>query len=210
MNKNEKVKIIAEVAIMTAIAFALDFLQGGLTRGLFPNGGSIGLAMVPILVLAYRRGFVPALVSGFILAIIQMTGGVYAIASEWYSVILQILLDYVLAYPLVACAGLFYQKFRESEAKSDRIKWIIIGSVLGGFLKYVSHVLSGVLFWKNADFAGGPFLYSVLYNGTYMIPNIIIATLLLVLLLNSAPHIFLLVNYHGKSNNQNEEVKNNE
>ena len=206
MEKNEKVRIIIEVAIMTAIAFALDFVQGGLTRGLFPNGGSIGLAMVPILVLAYRRGFVPALISGFILAIIQMAGGVYAIASEWYSVLLQILLDYVLAYPLVAFAGLFYKNFHNEENKKSRTKWIIIGSVLGGLLKYTSHVLAGMFFWKNLDFAGGPVLYSFLYNGSYMIPNIIISTLLVVLVAYNAPSIFLVENkkLNTKEANTNE------
>ena len=199
MEKNERVRIIVEVAIMTAIAFALDFLQGGLTRGLFPNGGSIGLAMVPILVLAYRRGFVPALISGLILAFIQMAGGVYAIASEWYSVVLQILLDYVLAYPLVAFAGLFYNKFHNEENKKARTKWVIIGCVLGGLLKYSSHVLAGILFWKNFDFSGGPTLYSFLYNGTYMIPNIVISTLLVVLVAYNAPNIFL-VDYKRTSN----------
>ena len=205
MNKKEKVDIIVEVAIMTSIALSLDFLQGGLTRGLFPNGGSIGLAMVPILVLAYRRGFIPALISGFILAIIQMAGGVYAIANEWYNVLLQILLDYVLAYPLVAFAGLFYHKYHSEESNKKRAKWIIIGSILGGLLKYTAHILSGILFWKNLTFNGGPVLYSFLYNGAYMIPNIILCTVLLVIISYKAPNLFLFDNKEevvGGDNNE--------
>lgn len=187
MENNEKIKIITEVAIITAIAFGLDYLQGGLSRGLFTNGGSIGVAMIPIMLLAFRRGYIPALISGFILSTIQMVGGVYAIANSWYNVLLQVALDYILAYPLVAQAGLFYKKFQNAKTSKERIGWIIIGCVLGGMLKYVSHVLSGALFFSDLS-------YSLLYNGAYMIPNTIICTTIMVLILLKAPQLFLLPN----------------
>lgn len=190
--KKFNTKIIAEIAIFSAIGLALDFIQGGLWRGVFTNGGSIGLSMVPILIIAYRRGFIPALLTGLIISLLQMLGGIYVISNTWYNIFLQISLDYILAFPLVAMAGIFFKQFKNAETKGQKVKWIIIGSVIGGLGKFLSHFLAGILFWKNFDFAGGYVLYSLVYNGAYMLPNIIISTLLVVLIFLKAPQLLLL------------------
>ncbi len=192
-NKIFSTRGIAEIAIMTAIAFGLDFLQSGIWRGLFPNGGSIGLAMLPILILCYRRGFIPALISATILAFLQLTGGLYVISDTWDKVLAQILFDYILAYPVVAFAGLFYKPFQNATTTKARIKWVLIGSIIGGFLKFVCHYISGVVFWPNAKY-GGPYIYSLVYNGSYMLPSIIICCAVMVILVARMPQFFLLNN----------------
>ena len=192
-------KEITEIAIFSAIAFALDVFQGGISRGIFPNGGSIGIAMLPILFLCFKRGFKAGMLSAIALTFLQMLGGVYAIASEWYLVILQILLDYVLAYPVVAFAGVFYKKFHNS---SNKIKWLITGTVFGGLLKLLCHYLAGVIFWGSScpdGFFGGPAIFSLVYNGGFMVPNIIINGIILVILYMKQPSIFDVIN-----NNANE------
>ena len=78
------VRVLAEIAIFAALAFVLDVLQSGYSRGLFANGGSIGIAMVPIFVISYRRGLVPGIICGFIVSLVQMLGGIYAINSANY------------------------------------------------------------------------------------------------------------------------------
>lgn len=202
MKKKSNLKVLAEIAIMAALAFALDALQGGIFRGLFPNGGSIGFAMLPILVLSFRRGFKAGFLAALIMSFLQMLGGIYAIASSWYMVLFQILLDYVLAYPLVAFAGLFAQLFKQAKTKKSQIKFLILGSVLGGILKLVSHYLAGVIFWSSScpeGYLGGPMLYSLVYNGSYMLPNIVINGLLLVLIFLKAPQILVLNEQKGEN-----------
>ncbi|HIT50193.1 MAG TPA: energy-coupled thiamine transporter ThiT, partial [Candidatus Pelethenecus faecipullorum] len=51
-------KIMAEVALLAALAVVLDLLQSAICKffPLWPNGGSVGIAMVPIIILSYRRG----------------------------------------------------------------------------------------------------------------------------------------------------------
>ena len=191
-NKFFTTRNIGEIAIFTALAFGLDFLQGGIFKGVFPNGGSIGIAMLPILVLAYRRGFTSSLVCATLLAFLQCFGGVYAISSSWYNVLFQILLDYILAYPVVAIAGLFYKPFKRAETKKEQTKYLIIGSVLGGIAKFLTHFLSGFIFWANYDFTGGPVVYSIVYNGSYMLPNTILCTIILVLINLKAHNIFVV------------------
>ncbi len=199
-NKFFTTRNIGEIAIFTALAFGLDFLQGGIFKGVFPNGGSIGIAMLPILVLAYRRGFTSSLVCATLLAFLQCFGGVYAISSSWYNVLFQILLDYILAYPVVAIAGLFYKPFKKAETKKEQTKYLVLGSVLGGVAKFLTHFLSGFIFWANYDFAGGPVVYSIVYNGAYMLPNTILCTIILVLINLKAHNIFVV-----KENNKENE-----
>ncbi len=191
-NSKTKLNVIAEIAIFSALGFALDILQSGLFRGLFPNGGSIGIAMIPVLVIAYRRGFGPGLVCGLIVSLLQMLGGIYAIADKWYLVLLQISLDYILAYPLVAFAGLFSKVYQNSTTKKQKIAFLCIGTTIGGLLKLASHYAAGVIFWSSscpADFLGGPAVYSLVYNGAYMIPNIILSALILILIALKQPAI---------------------
>jgi thiamine transporter len=189
------VKGIVEIAIFTAIAFALDFLQGGLWRGVFLNGGSIGLAMLPILILCYRRGFVAGFISGFILSFLQMLGGVYAIADTWYKVMFQILLDYILAYPVVAAAGLFFKPFKNAKTDKEKIAWVSIGTVLGGLLKFVCHYLAGVIFWGSScpeGFVGGKYLYSFVYNISYTGPSIVLCLIVMIPVVIKYPQFFIV------------------
>lgn len=200
--KREKfsTRVLAEVAIFAALAFALDALQGGIWRGVFASGGSIGLAMVPIFLISYRRGLIPGILCGFIVSIVQMLGGIYVINAASYEnaflramgPFLQILLDYVLAYTVVGFAGAFAGGYANGKTRGKKIIWIVVGTILGGGLKYACHVIAGGVFWLNQ---GATFLnvsdaswgYSFLYNGAYCIPNIVICTVLMVLVARFYP-----------------------
>ncbi len=207
--KRNYLHVLAEVAVMAALAFALDALQGGIFRGLFPNGGSIGFAMLPILVLTYRRGFIAGFLSALIMSFLQMMGGIYTIANTWYMVIIQVLLDYVLAYPLVSVCGIFTKAFKTSKTRKEKIMFLSIGGVIGGLLKLLSHYLAGVIFWRSScpdGYFGGPEVYSLVYNGSFMIPNIIINVALLILILIKAPKIFEPNEIKGGKNDEKEDI----
>ena len=63
------VMTMVEVGVMAALGFVLDELSGIMFKGVFVNGGSIGIAMVCVLVMAFRRGFVPALATGVVMGL---------------------------------------------------------------------------------------------------------------------------------------------
>ena len=195
-------KILTEIAIMAALAFALDALQGGIFRGLFPNGGSIGIAMLPILILTFRRGFIPGFMAALALSFMQMLGGIYAVANTWYMVFLQIFLDYIIAYPLVAFAGLFFKRYHNSSDSKQKILSLTFGTVVGGFLKFIAHFLAGFIFWSSSTpegYAGGPMVYSLIYNGSYMLPNIIINALLLCIIAIKVPQLLTIKENGGEA-----------
>ncbi len=190
------VRVLAEIAIFAAIGFVLDILQGGIWKGAFPNGGSIGIAMVPVLIISYRRGFGPGLLCGLILSLVQMLGGIYVInsgsLSGWKGTVgpfIQVMLDYVLAYTVVGFAGLFAPLYNKANSKGIKLCWIIVGSSVGALLKYMMHVMSGIFFWPGSDVEifghsvhVGSLAYSYVYNGLFCIPNWIICTVIMVLI----------------------------
>ena len=183
-------KVIAEIGIFAAIGFVLDEIQGAYSVS-FVNGGSIGIAMIAVLIMAYRRGWWPAIVTGLVIGAFDLATKAYIYHPA------QVLLDYILPYALVGCAGFLKPLFDKTDDKQIKIIWLIVGAVLGGLLKFLSHFLSGVIFFSDAaGFAWNlnymqPALYSFVYNIAYIGPSIILCAALLVILFLKAQKIVM-------------------
>lgn len=171
-----------EIAIFAAIALVLDQLS----FKLWPQGGSISLVMVPIACMALRWGFGAGLATGLIVGILQMAFGAYIL--HW----LQALIDYGLAFTVVGFVALVRKPVLQAITTKDKGKlatYIVIGIVIGGLLRYVSHSVAGAVFF--AEYAGdqNPWIYTLIYNGTYMLPATILTAIVAVLLFTSAPRL---------------------
>lgn len=127
-----------------------------------PYGGSITLAMFPILFFSVRWGLSAGLTAGFAYGALQlMFDGAYA--WGWQSM----LMDYLLAFTPLGLAGLFRGK-----------SWgIYAGTLLGCGGRFAIHYLAGVTLW--AEYAPEEFpsaaQYSLVYNGSYMLPCTVLA-----------------------------------
>ena len=195
-------KVIVEIAIFAAIAVALDFIQGAFFKGIWPNGGSLGIAMVPIFIMCYRRGLLPGLLCGLIVSIVQMLGGINSVQGQTFDndflramgPFIQIMLDYILAYTVVGFAGCFAGKYAKGKDIKTKLIWIIVGTLIGGLLKFLCHFLAGY-FWLNMynDPMMGvddtTMMFSFVYNGTYCIPNAIICTIIMVVIARFYPQL---------------------
>ena len=152
-NTRKTTRALVEGAIMIALATILGFLR--LYR--FPFGGSVDLALIPILIYCLRWGPKWSLLCCFVNGVLQyVLGG--GIAISWQSM----LLDYVVAYALVFLCGF---------AAGKKLGWLW-GTVLGSLGRFVSLTLSGGLVWymyMPESFLGlpmvNPWVYSILYNG---------------------------------------------
>ena len=189
-SSSKLVTTLCEIGIFAALGFVFDELQGILFKGIFPNGGSIGFAMITVLIIAYRRGLLAAILTGLIMGLFDIATSAYIIHP------VQLLLDYILPYAVVGFAGLFKPLFDKSEDKKTAVMWLLVGTLVGGLLKFTSHYLAGVFFWANPEgFAWGlesmnAFLYCFIYNIAFIGPSIILTGALLVPLYLKAPQVF--------------------
>lgn len=165
-----RIRMLCEGAIMLALAQILSYLK--LAEA--PNGGSITPAMFPILFFAVRWGVSSGLMAGFAFGLLQlMFDGAYA--WGWQSM----LLDYLVAFTPLGLAGLFKGK-----------KWgIFPGTLVGCAGRFAVHYISGVTIYKilaPTEFMQwtftSPSFYSIVYNGSYMLPNTVIALVIAALL----------------------------
>ena len=189
MKRKTKIITMAEVAIFASIGFILDLLAS-LYSGFFPFGGSISLALIAVVIVSFRRGTLAGICCGLIIGLLDLTDGFYTIADTWYNSILQIGLDYIFTYMIIGLVGLTKPLLK----RINHILVITITTVLAGILKYFCHFLSGVLYWPQFD--NQPLIervvYSLGYNGGYMIPTIIISGVISFLLAFKFKKLFIV------------------
>ena len=183
MSKN--LKFMCEVAIFTALGIVLDYFAGLYSDPLFPNGGSIGIAMIAIFIMSYRWGLKGGLCTGLAIGVIQTFYGAYFV--HWA----QVFLDYWGAYTVVGFAGLFAKSLTKTESK--KTKSILVGCsvLLGTLLRLACATASGVIFFaENAPEGVAPFWYSIGYNASYLIPSGVLCAIILIVLVFKAPFVF--------------------
>ena len=211
MNKTNR---LTESAMLMALGVVLE-LVGRMVIPPMPFGGQLTLvSMLPIVLISYRHGVRWGLVSGFTYAMLQMALGASTVTAAFQpgyfgegtmllNALLMCLLDYVLAYTLLGLGGIFRDRIAHSGLA------LMLGSVvaLGG--RYLAHILSGyILFagWAEWFFTQEGFpawgaqlvetlspaalgwVYSIVYNGMFMVPEILL-TAVAALLLAKLPQI---------------------
>ncbi len=169
----KKLHLLTEIAAFVALAVICSFIK----VWEMPQGGSVALTMVPILLIAFRRGPFAGIVTGGIYGLLSMllAGTIYHPMS--------ILLDYILAFALVGIAGFF----RKS------LSGVLLGTVLGIAGRFLSSLVSGaVLFGEYAPVGQNPWIYSLVYQTTYLLPELVICLVLVGILYTKAKRIFVV------------------
>ncbi len=170
LDGHQKVRMLTEGAIFVALAQVLSYLK----FLELPNGGSMTPAMFPILLFAVRWGLGPGLLGGLVFGVLQLIfDGAYA--WGWQSM----LLDYILGFTALGLAGLFKGK-----------SWgIFAGTAVGCLGRFLFSFISGITIYRivaPTEVLGmtfsDPNLYSAVYNGSYMLPNMALAMAIAALL----------------------------
>ncbi|MEJ5328073.1 MAG: energy-coupled thiamine transporter ThiT [Candidatus Bathyarchaeia archaeon] len=157
-------KVLAEIAIFVALATALSFI----IVYTLPQGGSITAgSMVPIIWLALRRGPKVGLFAGAVYGLIQ-----FAIQPYFLNPV-QMLLDYPLAFGILGVAG--WTK-----------KQPVLGAAAGIIGRFIMHFVAGVVYWAPLYAPElNPYVYSAVYNGSYLVPELVVSGIIVYLLQKS-------------------------
>jgi Predicted membrane protein len=189
-----RTRTLIEAALLLAVATMLSFFPK--FEGIWANGGSITVcSMLPIILVSYRHGIKWGLATGLCFSLMQMvTGSIWLPAGGLLPAVFGLLLDYILPYTLIGLGGIFKGKL-----KNNVLVELICGTVFVLLLRYTCHVISGYVLWKSlvdaTEFLSTPgfglgnsvvsnytgdtlcLLYSFIYNGSYMLPELIITTI---------------------------------
>lgn len=216
MAKTQKstTQTVVECALMIAIATVLNVVCSFIPFLNLPFGGGFTIcSMLPIVLIAYRNGTKWGLASGFIYALIQMLLGFRTVSafflpdSDSYMVLWKAisvcLIDYIIAYTVIGFGGIFRNKIKSPSVG------LCLGSIVALSLRYLAHIVSGYIFfgsWAEWFFTqegfyaigskiletfsgnGLALVYSIFYNGLFMIPEIVI-TAVVALIIGKIPQI---------------------
>ncbi len=183
--RSDRVRLLAEIALTIALCTVLKLWRIQLPWNF--AGGDISLAMLPILVLALRRGVMPAAIAGAAFGVIDFFFEPYAAAP------IQVLLDYPVAFALLSVAGFGSRQYlalvdsgRRAAAEAVAVPWMVLGAAA----RFSAHFVSGIVFFGANAPAGTPvWAYSALYNLSYVLPSLvlsIVAALLVLPVLDAA------------------------
>jgi thiamine transporter len=209
-----KTRRLTESAMLLAVAIVLELLSKMFIPEM-PFGGQVTLvSMLPIVLISYRHGVKWGLVSAFTYALLEMAIGTKTVMAAFQpgyfgdgvlivNALIMCFLDYVVAFTVLGLGGIFRNKIQNSGVA------LMTGSLVALGARYVAHIASGyILFAGYAEWfftqEGFPswganlvstlspellgFVYSVVYNGMYMIPEMIL-TAAVSLLLARVPKI---------------------
>mgnify|MGYP001063581522 CR=1 FL=1 len=165
---SSRTKILAEMVVAIALSTVLSFVK----FSIWPQGGSVTAgSMVPMLWFSLRRGTKLGIISGIVYGMVQF------FVEPYFFHPAQVLLDYPIAFGALGLAGLF---------QTHEVGGVAAG--IGG--RFLAHFVSGVVFFATyapeiylgLNIGANAFTYSAIYNGTYLVPELVISSVLMAVL----------------------------
>ncbi|MBQ6851739.1 MAG: energy-coupled thiamine transporter ThiT [Oscillospiraceae bacterium] len=207
-NKRNKTKRLIESAMLLAVAIVLELVS----KMFIPEqtfGGQITVvSMLPVVLISYRYGMKWGFVASFTYAVLEMAIGMKTVSSAFlpgffgddamiFNAIIMCLLDYVVAFSVLGLGGIFRNRIKKPGVS------LMCGSLVALGARFLTHILSGyILFATWAEYyftqegfpawgaqlvealspAGLGWIYSIVYNGMYMVPELVFTAIASVLI----------------------------
>lgn len=147
-----KTNHLVKASFYLSLFFVLDVISNSFNLFRMPQGGVLGLGVIALMMAAYDMGWVKGLLIALVSIILQMfVSPLFVVAFP------QLFLDYIFAFGIYGLSPLFGP--------------VWLGVVLVNVIRFISHVLSGVLYFEAGWIA------SMTYNAWYMVPTLIISLL---------------------------------
>ena len=181
--KNKKVQLLAEAAIMLALAIVLSFIR----IWNMPMGGSVTLlSMLPIMLFSVKNGVVKGIGTAFVFSLFQLVqaiaeGNVFPYCTTLGIIILCVLFDYVVPFTVLGLCSVT-KNINFGKLKNLGLYIGIAGVCV---LRFICHYTTGVVIWGQWAEGMSKEVYSLLYNGQYMLPEMILTVIAAAILLNA-------------------------
>lgn len=167
----EKLLCLCECAVLLALSCVLSFI----VIYKMPMGGSVTLvSMVPVLIVGYRHGFKAGLSTAFLYSMFQLFQGIAGgdVFPHCYTIFTTVacaLFDYVVPFTLLALTFI-------ARGRSKLFCELTVGGIM--VLRFLCHFFTGVVIWEQwAPEGMGKYLYSLIYNGQFMLPELILTVI---------------------------------
>ena len=184
MKENKKTNLLklTECAIMLALATVLSFIK--IIQ--MPMGGSVTLcSMLPIILIGIKHGKLTGASVGLLYSLLQLVmdlpgGNVFYVGMSAGVVVIVALFDYIVPFTFLGFAGMF------SKIRTEKIPALgsYIGIVTVIIVRFLCHFITGFSVWGQwAPEGMGKYYYSLIYNGTYLLPELGVTLVVAVILL---------------------------
>ena len=180
MRKN-LTRMLSESALLLAIATVLSMIKFDLPLG----GGVTVVSMLPLILASHRWGWKWGLTTAFVYSLIQLLLGLDNVgyATTFVMALGVIFLDYVIAYTVIGFSGALEKPFGKT------MKAVLIGIAVVFVGRFLCHFITGVWIWGGwmpESFMNmtmtSPWMYSLLYNGWYMLAELVVTEVVAALL----------------------------
>ena len=177
MNKTKKIVFIS---IYVSLALVLDYIKSFIPFLNMASGGSINIALIPIVLCSFHLGVTKGALAGLLWWLVSSILGL----NPYYLNIFQYLLDYVIPSFIIGMCSLFYKK--------KNIFEIEIGITLMMIIRTLAIIISGAVYWSEASVNSfAAWSVSLIYNLPYSIATLIMLLIVIPLLIKSLRKVML-------------------
>lgn len=171
LNKQQKIRRLVESALM----IALSTILAELAVIKFPYGGSVTVfSQLPVIIISYRYGMKWGAGTGLAMALIQMIFGLenFSYVSGIVAYLILLFGDYIIAFTALGLGGMFRNKIK------NQALGLTLGSIVVTTVRFICHFITGITIWGDySNGASSVWIYSLTYNGGYMLPELIITAI---------------------------------
>lgn len=177
--KQSKTLQLVFSALMIAIGTVLSLFT---FQGFWVYGGGVTFcSMLPLVIISYRYGWKWGVFTSFVYGLVQMVLGMQNVmyGPNWYTMLAIILLDYLIAFGVIGFSSVF-----KGRIKNESLA-LALGVILAMLLRFLCHFISGWFIWDALwpnEMGMTSAIYSLVYNGSYMLPEAIITCIAAVIL----------------------------
>ncbi len=184
-NRSKNTSRLVFSAVMIAVGTVLSLIKVDFVMG----GGVTLCAMLPLVLVSFRYGTKWGTFTAFVFSVLQCLLGLDNVqyATSVTMAIMIIMFDYIVAYTVIGFSGIFKGKTKKIENA------IVLGIVTTFFARFLCHFATGWLIWDALwpnEFGMIAPIYSLCYNGSYMLAEAIISSVAAVILFKKKPEFF--------------------